>query len=576
MNRRAFLSLSAITPLAHLLPAYAQPQDAPKPPERELKADLVIIGAGVGGVACALAAARNGLKVILTEEYDWIGGQLTSQAVPPDEHRWIEERGSTKTYRTFRTKVRDYYRRNYPLTEASAKDPRLNPGLGIVSKLCHEPRVALAVLLEMLAPHITAGRVKLLQPFRVEYVDTDRDAITNVEVWSIGRQARTAISLQAPYFVDATETGDVIVEGKVEHITGTESRNDTKELHAPERAQPRNHQAFTICFAMDYQPDKDNTIEKPPRYKEWRDYVPELTPAWPGTLFSWEMSDPKTLKPRAVSFDPTGAATKGLNLWTYRRILAKSNFADDSGISDVCLVNWPQNDYWLGNLYGNGPDWRGHYGAAHELNRCLLYWLQTEAPHPGNRKGGWKGLRLRSDITGTEETAYGLAMAPYIRESRRIKALFTVTENHVGTDARAKLLGKKPGEFTAEKFNDSVGTGSYRIDLHPSSGGDNYIDVSSLPFQIPLGALIPERVENLLPACKNIGTTHITNGCYRLHPVEWSIGEAVGELVAFCIAKKRMPRQVRKDAKLLVDYQAALAKAGSDLDWPDEIARTAQ
>jgi FAD dependent oxidoreductase len=44
---------------------------------------------------------------------------------------------------------------------------------------------------------------------------------------------------------------------------------------------------------------------------------------------------------------------------------------------------------------------------------------------------------------------------------------------------------------------------------------------SSLPFQIPLGALIPRRVENVLPACKNLGTTHITNGCYRLHPVEW-------------------------------------------------------
>ena len=46
--------------------------------------------------------------------------------------------------------------------------------------------------------------------------------------------------------------------------------------------------------------------------------------------------------------------------------------------------------------------------------------------------------------------------------------------------------------------------GSYRIDLHPSTGGVNYIDISSLPFQIPLGALIPRRVENLLPACKAI------------------------------------------------------------------------
>jgi hypothetical protein len=62
--------------------------------------------------------------------------------------------------------------------------------------------------------------------------------------------------------------------------------------------------------------------------------------------------------------------------------------------------------------------------------------------------------------------------------------------------------------------------GSYRIDLHPASGGENYIDISSLPFEIPMGALIPQRVENLLAAAKNLGVTHITNGCYRLHPVE--------------------------------------------------------
>ena len=71
-------------------------------------------------------------------------------------------------------------------------------------------------------------------------------------------------------------------------------------------------------------------------------------------------------------------------------------------------------------------------------------------------------------------------------------------EQHVGTDARMKLTGKPREEVTAERFNDSVGVGSYRIDLHPTTGGDNYIDVSSLPFQIPLGALIPRRVENLL------------------------------------------------------------------------------
>jgi hypothetical protein len=523
----------------------------------------------LGGVACALAAARNGLKVILTEEYDWIGGQLTSQAVPPDEHPWIHERGSTKTYRAFRTKVRDYYRRNYALTEAAAKDPELNPGRGSVSKLCHEPRVALAVLLEMLAPHITAGRVLLLQPYHIDEVGTDGDRVTSIEFWHRAGGGRNVI-LRAPYFVDATETGEFLAMAKVEHVTGAEAQRDTKEPHAPEVAKPENQQAFTVCFAVDYEPDKDNTVERPEAYRQWRDYIPRLDPAWPGKLLSWEMSHPVTLKPREMGFDPAGAPTKGPNLWTYRRIVAKDNFTDGTG--DVCLVNWPQNDYWLGNFDYTRAGF-DHLFAARELSRCLLYWMQTEAPHPGGRKQGWKGLRLRGDVTGTEDT-HGLAMAPYIRESRRIKALFTVTENHIGVDARAKLLGKKPGEFTAEVFPDTVGTGSYRIDLHPSSGGDNYIDVSSLPFQIPLGALIPQRVENLLPACKNIGTTHITNGCYRLHPVEWSIGEAVGELVAFAIAKKRVPRQVRKDAKLLADFQAQLVKAGSDLEWPENIAKT--
>ena len=158
MNRRAFLSLSAVSPLSHLLPAFA---DDKKPGPNELWADVAVIGGGVGGVACALAAARNGLKVVLTEEFDWIGGQLTSQAVPPDEHPWIEERGATKTYRDFRTKIRDHYRRNYPLTPAAKEANALNPGNGNVSKLCHEPRAAVAVLLEMLAPYLTSGRCLL-------------------------------------------------------------------------------------------------------------------------------------------------------------------------------------------------------------------------------------------------------------------------------------------------------------------------------------------------------------------------------------------------------------------------------
>jgi hypothetical protein len=567
MNRRDFLSLAAIPPVAHLFRTQSRIRFVRAP--REMEADLAVIGGGVGGVACALAAARNGLKVILTEQYDWIGGQLTSQAVPPDEHPWIEERGSTKTYRDFRHKVRDYYVRNYPLTEAAKKNPLLNPGNGSVSKICHEPRVALAVMAEMLAPHITAGRVIVATHFFPSRVETNRDEITAVELVRSRGTGEPPTVVRARYFVDATETGELLALSDTEYVTGSESRRDTGEPHAAHEANSDNHQAFTVCLAMSYEDGKDLRIDEPPMYKQWLAYSPTLVPRWPGPLFSWTYSDPRTLKPRALGFDPRGPVKKGQNLWTYRRIADKANFIEGSIPGDLCLVNWPQNDYLLGNLFETESPLI-HLNRARTMSLCLFYWLQTDAPRPDGRHG-WRGLRLRPEVMGADD---GLAMAPYIRESRRIKALFTVTENHVGVEARAKLLGKKPGEFTAEKFADSVGTGSYRIDLHPSTGGDNYIDIASLPFQIPLGALIPQRVENLLPACKNIGNKHITNGCYRLHPVEWSIGEAVGELVAHCTAKKRVPRQVRKDKKLLTDFQAQLAKAGVDLDWPDDIAKT--
>ncbi|QDU21462.1 FAD-dependent oxidoreductase [Urbifossiella limnaea] len=559
MNRRAFLSLSAVSPLAHLM---AQE----RPPPGELAADVVVVGAGVGGVACALAAARNGLRVVLTESFDWIGGQLTSQAVPPDEYPQVETLPCTRLYGTFRTRVRDFYRRNYPLTDAAKAKPDLNPGNGSVSKLCHEPRVAVAVLLELLAPHLSTGRIRLLQPYVPVTADVDGDRVRAVTVRSA---FGPPVTLVAPYFVDATETGDLLPITRTEFVTGSEARRDTGEPHAAEVANPRNHQAFTVCFALDHVDGADHVGDEPDGYRRWRDYVPRLTPAWPGPLFSWTMSHPVTLRPRDMGFDPTGRVPReGPNLWTYRRIVDRANFAPGTFAGDVCLVNWPQNDYWLGNLFDD-PAPGAALAAGRFLSRCLFHWMQTEAPRPDGRRG-WKGLRLRPEITGTDD---GLAMAPYVRESRRIKALFTVTETHIGTDARTKATGKKNGDFTAEVFPDSVGVGSYRIDLHPSSGGDNYVDVSSLPFQIPLGCLLPQRVENLLPACKNIGTTHVTNGCYRLHPVEWTVGEAVGELVAFALARRRNPRQVRRDAELLKDYQAALTKAGFMLAWPDNVAK---
>ena len=181
--------------------------------------------------------------------------------------------------------------------------------------------------------------------------------------------------------------------------------------------------------------------------------------------------------------------------------------------------------------------------------------MQTEAPRADGGTG-FPGLRLRGDVTGSDD---GLAQAPYIRESRRIRAEYTVVEQDLAVSVR--------GDKGAVRYDDSVGVGMYRIDLHPSTGGDNYIDVASSPFRIPLGALLPERVENLLPANKNLGTTHITNGCYRLHPVEWNIGESAGLLAGFCIDQKTTPRAVREDKALLEKFQSLLRDQGVELAW---------
>ena len=162
MNRRHFIKLgasaSAAGPLLALAPRSARAAEerrASRAGKSGIASDVAIIGGGLGGIAAALSALKAGLKVVLTEETDWIGGQLTSQAVPPDEHRSIETHGCSKTYRQFRNGVRDYYRRNYPLTDAVKARANLNPGSGSVSALCHEPRVALAVLEEMLAPYVS-------------------------------------------------------------------------------------------------------------------------------------------------------------------------------------------------------------------------------------------------------------------------------------------------------------------------------------------------------------------------------------------------------------------------------------
>lgn len=528
-----------------------------------LSADLVIVGGGLGGVAAALAALRRGRSVVLTEETDWLGGQLTSQGVPPDEHPWIERFGATRSYRALREGIRDFYRTRYPLTPEAHADPYLNPGLGRVSKLCHEPSVSAAVLDAMVAPFETTGQLRVLR----DTVPTGADAEAGFvrSVTAADRSGKTTV-LIGSYVLDATELGDLLPLAGIPYVSGTESQEETGEPSAPASSRPENVQAFSWVFALGHDADADHTIDRPADYDYWRTYEPDF---WHGPLLGLIAPDPRTLEPLQRAFIPNAPIDERVNadqskdpgdreLWAFRRILARATFEPGYLDTDVTIVNWPMIDYLDGSIIDVSPEERDrHLAGARSLSLAMLYWLQTESPRPDGGRG-WPGLHLRGDVFGTED---GFAKAPYIRESRRIRARYTITEQDISYAVR--------GEAGAVEYPDSVGIGMYRIDLHPSTGGDNYIDVPSSPFQIPLGALIPRDGGNLLAAGKNIGTTHITNGCYRLHPVEWNAGEAAGALAAHCLETGVDPAAVHGDPARVAAFQADLVADGFELAWPD-------
>ena len=537
---------------------------------KERETDILIVGGGTGGCAAAMAAASLGRRVIMTEETDWIGGQLTQQAVPPDENRWIESHGCTRRYRQYRTLVRQYYRDHYPLTPQARMTPNLNPGMGGVSRVCHEFRVGLAVLEQQLAYARTRGLVEVLLRTVAVKAEGDGDRVKAVTLRDLDSGEETVV--RAKYVLDATELGDLLPMAEVEYVSGAESQSETGEAHAVEgAAEPDNVQGFTYCFPIAYDPTPGASyvIDKPAQYARWRGYTPAIRPGdkpwntpWPNRMFDWTHAHPHDLSPRPRVLLPEEQERPGQALWLFRRIVYAGHYPEGVMPHEVTLVNWPQVDYFEGNIIDKPAEEVERYlEEAKQMALSFVYWMQTDAPRKAGGQG-YPGLYLRPDMVGTSD---GLAKYAYIRESRRIRAVFTVTEQHVGAGMRGINRGQ-PGE--GEPFADSVGIGSYRIDLHPSTALDNYIDIDSLPFRIPLGALLPVQMRNLLPACKNLGVTHITNGCYRLHPVEWNIGEAAGLLAGHCLERGLEPHQVREDEAKLKEFQALCVAQGFELEWP--------
>ena len=384
---------------------------------RERRADVLIVGGGLGGVAAALAAASRGLDVVMSEPTDWIGGQLTSQAVPPDEHPWIERLGCTATYRALRDGIRAHYRAHFPLTAAARAQPHLNPGACFVSRLGHEPRVAVAVLEAMLAPRVAAGRAR--DPARAR-AGRGRDGRRSRARGHAARPREGDVVVTADWFLEASETGALLALAGVEHVTGFESQAMTGEPHAPAEHQPGNLQPVTVCFAVDHLAGEDHTIPRPARYDEFTEH------------FTWVAPDPRTNRPVERRLEPNPEEDPlaigpdfsdpdlDKDLWRFRRIAARGLFAPGAYRSDITLVNWPQVDYHEEVVLD------AHAAGARELSLAFLHWMQTEAGFPGpaaarRRGGGHAGRPGQAPLHPRGAAAAGAHHRPRAGHRRRAR-----------------------------------------------------------------------------------------------------------------------------------------------------------
>jgi hypothetical protein len=534
--------------------------DEPRASVEEKACDVLVVGGGTGGAAAALAAARAGRSVCLLEETDWIGGQLTAQGVSAlDEHEHIERFGGTRSYYALREAIRDHYRR---LSPALAAQPHPNPGCCWVTRLAFEPRVAVDALHAMARPFVESGRLAILTRTKVARAETKADRVESV--LAVNLDGRRWIRLRARMVVDATELGDLLPMIGAEYALGAETKAETGEPHAqPLEPKPHCVQSFTYTFVLENAGVLENTgrgrshvIPKPERYEHYRDGQPYSLRihVHGGEIYGEET---RWLEYQVLEQAP---GTKG-GLWTYRRLIDRSLFPSGSGYpNDISMFNWPGNDYRDQSILDREPlEQARALQDAKRVSLGFLHWLQTEAPRP-SAEPGFPELKPRPDVFATEDA---LGKHPYIRECRRIRALKSIVEQEVSAEYQRGAR--------AQQFEDSVGVGWYPIDIHNSGPDDVGVSCRTRPFQIPLGALIPVRVRNLLAGAKNLGTTHITNGCYRLHPVEWNIGEAAGALAAYALDAGKDPAAIHADAGLRRDFQRRLVTEGVPLYWFTDV-----
>jgi FAD dependent oxidoreductase/S-layer homology domain len=536
-----------------------------------LQFPILVVGGSTAAYAAALGALQAGATVCIAQPQKILGGQFTAQALPASDDAPLMapkslipadlrdpkqlENGEFFCISRAQRQFRDCQRQLQPV----AGHVIHNPGGSWVSHFSVTPVVAAIALNQGIEPYLEDGRLTIIpfaEPTQVLLQEQEGEYRRVTGVVFRDLQNGMSFAVNSDVAIEATDLGDLLEIGNIESRVGQESRSETGEAILPEEPLPLCQQAFTVCAVVE-KALSSQPIPAPAGYgiDPWLD--PKSFPStfwmkdkngWKGTVF-WD----------------------SMGMFRYRRL---QRSIEDSEVhpQDVSVMNWGTSPLGPDQPKGCGNDFL--FGAVltgvsreerqqvmqqgRDRTQAYLHFLQTTAAPE---------LSPRGDLTWTAD---GIALEPYIREARRGVALTTIRHE----DVAEKFF---PGSARARSFEDSVGIGQYHyLDFHPNEAL-GHVDLGtdgnrSLPFTIPLSSLIPLRTEGLILSAKSIGTTHITNSAYRMHPIEWAIGEAGGHLAAFALKESVSMREVAGDRRLTRKFQGRLASYGIPLYWFNDIS----
>ncbi|HTD38019.1 MAG TPA: FAD-dependent oxidoreductase [Candidatus Limnocylindrales bacterium] len=564
--------------------------------------DVVVAGASFGGCAAALAAAADRkVKVVLIslQPDALLGGQATSQGVT----RWdetaadlTESAGSSLSYRRLRERIRERYAD--VRSELGKQQEYFNPGFAGVGPpfttmddpplfrgdqrrghpFAADPQVVHAAL----SASLKEAGVTMNTGIAVTAVQVQGQSVHSITV----RTASGTDTYTGRVFLDATDLGDLLPLAGVKWVIGAESHDDTNEDDAERVAHPEFIQPFTVPIAVQWvQPDEKNRIPKPDGYDDIRRRQGFDRLKRPANEGGGEGDI-------HVVFNPNQEEDTLIN---YRQFIDPRNFSD--GRPWRTTLNVGSNDYLTRAIPTNPHSADADAQIVEEaraVSIAYVYYLQNDVPRDDHNGTGYLNVKVDTEAFGRAD---GTAPGPYIRESRRLANPHTrIVRDDIDAGAHgggfavggrnARPIGVGSKSERATNFTDSCGVGHYNVDVHEGfyslSGrvedaakpniGTPFHNFETVPFQIPLGALLPKELNNFVAACKNIGTTHLTSGAYRTHPVEWAIGEAAGVLAAYCTTQQVTPGATVSDPNRIAAYQRRVLARGAPIFWWDDVA----